>query len=248
MTILLIDIGNSYIKWAILQDGEILYGSSHSYSLPEMALDWIADIETSPGAIYMISVGHDLAGLQLAAACQVQWGLQPIHLRTGSYCAGVSNGYGSPLTLGIDRWAAMIGAYILVHTAVLVIDCGTACSVDVVNENGRHLGGALIPGLQLMRQSLQSGTACIDIAVDKGIVPLLGVSTSGCVLLGVNEALLGFIARMEQLAIAQVGSPVAVVITGGGAPELLPFLPPNVHFEHDLVFRGMATMVSQYAS
>lgn len=247
MTILLIDIGNSCVKWAILQDGEILHGSSYNYSVSGIALDWIANFASTPQAVYMISVGHESVELQLDSACRVQWGLQPIHLHTGSCCAGVSNGYVSPLTLGIDRWAAMIGAYQLVRSAVLVIDCGTACSVDVVNERGRHLGGALIPGLQLMRQSLQVGTAGIDITVDTGNVPLLGVSTSGCVRLGINEALLGFIARMEQHAIAQVGSQVVVMITGGGAPELLPFLPPHVRFEHNLVFRGMATMVSQHA-
>jgi type III pantothenate kinase len=139
----------------------------------------------------------------------------------------------------------MIGAYQLVHSALLVIDCGTACSADVVDCNGRHLGGAIIPGLGLMQQSLRSGAARIGIRDDQVNISKLGVSTSSGIKLGVTEALLGFIERMERIAVTQVGEGVTVLITGGDAPVLLPLLKSHTLYEKDLVFLGMACMLRE---
>jgi type III pantothenate kinase len=243
--ILLIDIGNSCIKCATLQGTEIVSSSRHEYSLTEIALDWLDTVTPEPGVIYVSSVGSELIEHQLDEACRDRWNISPIKLNTTSYCAGVSNGYHSPMTLGVDRWAAMIGAYLLVHSALLVVDCGTACSADVVDRNGRHLGGAIIPGLGLMQQSLRSRTTRIGTADDGANLLKLGVSTSSCIKLGAIEALLGFIERMERIAVTQVGEGVTVLITGGDAPALLPLLKSHIRYEKDLVFLGMGGMLRE---
>jgi type III pantothenate kinase len=243
--ILLIDIGNSYVKWALLQGEAIVSSSRCHYTITEVDFHWLEKIGPRPDAIYLLSVGSELIERPLADACRARWGLLPVKFHTTTHCAGISNGYGSPLTLGVDRWAAMIGAYQLVGDALLVIDCGTACTADIVDGDGRHLGGAILPGLQLMRQSLHAGAARIDTVGDEGQAHGLGRSTSDCIQLGIVEALLGFIERMERIAVTQIGAQVAVVITGGGAPQLLPRLQSHLCYERDLVFIGMAAMVTE---
>lgn len=241
--ILLIDIGNSNVKCALLQGGRLVSSFRCRYTKADADFDWPPEMVATPEAIYLISVGSEQMEQSLIAACRARWGLSPVKLHTARQCAGVSNGYSHPLTLGVDRWAAMVGAYQLTATALLVIDCGTACTADIVDSGGRHLGGAILPGLQLMRQSLQAGAARIDALDNLEQTPGLGRSTSHCIHLGITEAVLGFIERMERIAMAQVGSDLSVVITGGGAVALLPHLQSHIRHERDLVFLGMAAMV-----
>ncbi|MCW8919277.1 MAG: type III pantothenate kinase [Gammaproteobacteria bacterium] len=243
--ILLIDIGNSDVKCALLQGGRVVSSSRCRDTMSEAGFDWPIEIPARPDAIYLISVGSEQIEQLLMAECCVHWGLTPVKLHTSTQCAGITNGYNHPLSLGVDRWAAMIGAYQLVAAALLVIDCGTACTADIVDSDGRHLGGAIMPGLQLMRQSLRAGVARIDAVDNLNLLPGLGCSTSQCIHLGVTEALLGFIERMERIAMAQVGAGLAVVITGGGAVELLPHLQGHIRYERDLIFLGMTAMVME---
>jgi type III pantothenate kinase len=243
--ILLIDIGNTCIKWATLE-GEVIVSTSHcKYSVSGIALDCFNDMVTSPTEIYMISVGSDVVEHNVGEMCRQRWDITPTRLHTDSYCAGVSNGYDNPLSLGVDRWAAMIGAYQLVGEAILVIDCGTACSADVLNQHGQHLGGAIIPGFRLMEQSLRAGTARIDVTADAHRVSGLGTTTTACIALGMAEAVFGFIAGIERLAIARIGDRLTVVITGGDAPVQVPLLQSEIRYEKELIFLGMAAMVRE---
>jgi type III pantothenate kinase len=212
--ILLFDIGNSRIKRAILE-GEVLQSTARfDYVEAGSAPDCLGDIKQRPETIYIASVGSEDIESQIADACHQHWGITPVKLLTTTFCAGVSNGYVSPSVLGVDRWAAMIGAFKLIGGSVLVIDCGTACSADFVDCNGKYLGGAIIPGLEMMQQSLRTGTEHIGSAESEDMVPGFGTSTIGCIQLGVTEALLGFIDRMERKALLESGEErVSVVIT-----------------------------------
>ncbi len=243
--ILLIDIGNSRIKWAFLQ-GEVLHSIMRvEYSECKLDDDWFAETPHTPDAIFMISVASKQTESALGRACHKRWGKTAFILQTASSCAGVTNGYSQPSQLGVDRWAAMVGAYRLLGHAALVIDCGTACTADLIDDYGIHRGGAIIPGLQLMRQSLSSSTARIrDLDVD---VPLNGpgTTTAECMHVGIHEAVIGFIERMTGMAQLQLGEGVSVIVTGGGAMALLADLPDNICYEKELVFIGMAGMVTE---
>lgn len=246
--ILLVDIGNSRIKWACLEADKLLPSSCYDYKVREMSWDWLGTVTHVPESIYVINVGSDEVEIRLAEACREYWGITPVRLHTESYIAGLRNGYDNPLILGVDRWAAMLGAYQLVKDAVLVIDCGTACSADVVDVHGRHLGGALIPGLALMQQSLSAGTVRIGTPSNERISPVLGTTTTGCIQFGATEAILGFIERMERHASTLTGARGTVFLTGGGAPALLPRLQNHVRYEKELVFLGMVGLVREKGS
>ena len=243
--ILLIDIGNSRIKWAFHQ-GDALHSITRvEYSECELGHDWFAETTHTPEAIFVVSVASQETESALIRACHKRWGKSATILQTGSLCAGVTNGYTRPSMLGVDRWAARIGEYRLSGRAVVVTDCGTACTADFVDNQGVHRGGAIIPGLQMMQQSLSSATARIG-AVDSDIgLDGPGTTTAACVHLGSREAVIGFIERMTRMAQAQLGEGVTVVLTGGGAKALLADLPDHIRYEKELVFLGMAGMVAE---
>lgn len=143
--ILLIDIGNSRIKWAEYQEGAILSAGDRVYTPGANSFNWEHYTGQKPDSIYVASVGHEDIELEIALACEQGWGIRPERLHTTAHCAGVTNGYDQPALLGIDRWAAMIGAYQLIRGACLVIDCGTACTADFIDSTGHHKGGGDSP-------------------------------------------------------------------------------------------------------
>ncbi len=111
--------------------------------------------------------GASLAALDEAARAATGRGVERITTRR--VAAGVVNGYADPSLLGVDRWLAVIGAYQRVQGACVVADIGTAATVDVVAADGRHRGGYIVPGPQLMVASLLRGTS--DLAEFRAISP-----------------------------------------------------------------------------
>jgi type III pantothenate kinase len=242
--ILLIDVGNSRIKYATLEGGELHSVTRIEYSENALQQEWVARLTQTPDSVFIASVGSPDIDNSLLKACHKRWGITASMLQAGSHCAGLTNGYAAPTTLGVDRWAAMIGAYRLIRDAVLVIDCGTACTADFVDQHGIHRGGAIIPGMQMMQDSLSTATARIDVVGPKSSETEPGSTTEACIHLGSREAVIGFIERMVQMARIQLGEGVAILITGGGAEILLPDLADEFCYEKELVFLGMAGMVT----
>ena len=155
--------------------------------------------------------------------------------KVSSTAAGVRCGYADPSSLGVDRWLAVVAAYHLYQTSLLIVDAGSAMTLDLVSEDGRHLGGYILPGLTLMRDALWRGTdrVKVDREVDEcGIDPGMDTITA------VNHgSLLAAIATVEKLANQYQSK---VVVTGGYAKKLLPYLHPNIDYLPDLVLDGLA--------
>jgi type III pantothenate kinase len=241
--ILLVDIGNSRVKSASLSAGELSALSMVEHNGLSAEAGWLDTVSGRPDAVYLASVAGAELTESIISASSEKWGITPHILKSTAFCAGVTNGYAKPETLGIDRWAAIIGAYRMVRNSVLVVDCGTACTVDLVDSTGQHLGGAIAPGMQMMHHALRRETAAISAdtnAVDAG---QWGNSTSGCIQFGVTEAIAAFIDRMVVNAAAMVDGEVALMLTGGDAPLLLQQISGRAIYEKELVFIGMASMV-----
>ena len=94
--------------------------------------------------------------------------------KLGLESGSVRNGYEDIAQLGVDRWAAIVGAYTHFGSAVCIVDAGTAVTVDLVRDGGRHLGGLIVPGLQLMRSSLEQDTEDIERFSKKSSEPAAG--------------------------------------------------------------------------
>jgi len=149
---LLIDVGNTYIKYHLYESDKLIDKGSMSSAKADAVVEWISTQDAD--AVYVASVRHkDLMDtLKLHPRITVVEG-------TGTLL-GVINAYATPNILGIDRWLAAVEAYHCASgTACAVFDLGTAITMDVVDASGQHLGGYIVPGLSLMRESLLKNTA-----------------------------------------------------------------------------------------
>ena len=155
---------------------------------------------------------------------------------------GVTCGYDKPSRLGVDRWLAMVAAYNKHRQAVLVIDAGSAVTLDVVDQNGFHLGGYILPGTSLMVESLRRGTknVKVDVFDTQSLVP--GKNTEDA---AVNGILLSLISTIKTLTVSY---PFQLVLSGGSAPAILKHLNMDVDYVPDLVLDGLSTPGVEFVS
>lgn len=239
--ILLVDIGNTRCKYAMLYPDRLIPGGGVDNC--EGIASLFTKLPEVPTEVYVSCVGAEHVLAQLVDWSQEHWGCTPIRLVTQVKACGVANGYRKPHKLGVDRWLAMIGAYRLVQGAVLVIDCGTVCTADLLDRDGKHLGGAMMPGARLMNHALQSGTEAISTEAEVTSQASWGDSTAGSIAYGIRSALVGFIEQTAVKAAEELNGAVTLVLTGGDAPLLLKELKMSARYEKELVFHGMAVML-----
>lgn len=211
--ILLVDAGNTRIKWRVVAAAAPLQAVDEG-ALGHDGIEALAAVrQRHPGLRRML--GCNVAGAAVAerieAACA---GLAADWLVPGPALGGVRNLYARPAQLGADRWAALIGARALHPHAALVVTAGTATTVDLLSASGDFLGGLILPGLDLMLQSLARGTAQLPLA-DGRFSPqprcTVDAIRSGCL-----QAQAGAVERMfRQIA----DEPQALCLLGGGAAD-----------------------------
>src|SRR5262245_42157843 len=160
MSTLLVDIGNTRVKWAIARGESIARMSAAVHDGDIAAMRTV--IRRAPAGVDRI-VAVNVAGVRferaLAAHAKARFGIRPEFIRSSRAACDVRNGYRDPWRLGADRWVGAIGAHDLVRgKPVLVANIGTALTLDAVSATGRHLGGAIVPGPAFMVASLLDGT------------------------------------------------------------------------------------------
>lgn len=236
--LLLLDAGNSCLKWALSHDNVLSPVRRVTYSENlDFADQWGA--MPAPQRILMVNVAGEDIAQNLRHWFRLHWQL-PLEMVTATARAcGVSNCYAEPGRLGGDRWAAMIAAHHRFRGAVCVIDCGTATTLDVVSAEGRHLGGLIVPGLELMQSALVDNTVAIAGRVEREDDGLLACSTLAAVGAGSLHASVGFIEHVRARLAGLLEGPLTSVICGGNAADLLPWLPAEIHHEPDLVLQGL---------
>ncbi len=157
---------------------------------------------------------------------------------------GVRCAYADPSRLGIDRWIAVLAAHHLAAGAACVIDAGTAATFDAVDAQGRHLGGLIMPGPQLLAAALDRNTSNIGATLAAAVAPsgldLLGKSTDAAVGNGAMLALAGALDRAVDAVETALAERSTVYLTGGDAPALRGWLETEVELRADLVLEGLA--------
>ena len=237
--ILLIDAGNTRIKWALMRDGTWLAEGVLAHGeIPELA----ARLHAFPGVRRVL--GANVAGPRIAADLADALGEampSPQWLQATELCCGVRNGYTLPAQLGPDRWAALIGARRLHGGACLVVSAGTATTVDLLDAQGRFQGGLILPGEELMRRSLARDTAGLPFA--EGRYEAMPRNTADAIASGCLNAQAGAVERMfRQLDPA----PDALcLVSGGGAARLLPLLNVPARHVDNLVLKGLAVVAGE---
>ncbi len=157
--VILIDAGNSRVKWAWLDAGELGESTAIAYKNNDKVEVLKALLEENkPTKISLVHVLGDEFEQEVHDYCKKSQCEYTIFKTTAS-CCGVTNGYDVPEQLGADRFVALIGAHHLYpNDNLLVIDVGTAVTIDGISEKGRHAGGLILPGLQLWSDTLIKNT------------------------------------------------------------------------------------------
>jgi type III pantothenate kinase len=242
----LVDAGNSRVKWAIAQAERIEYGEAFRSSAAGLA-DGLSAVWAGlppPAQVVVGNVAGAAVGEAITAWTQAHWGLTP-HFAASAPCAcGVYNGYDAPEKLGVDRWAALIGARGRVRGAVCVADCGTAITVDLLDAGGRHLGGWIVPGLTLMRETLAEKARLTDNA-SAVLAGVWGRNTAEGLAGGARQAGAGLIERAFQAATDFLGGAPELVLTGGDAKSLGRLLRVPYHPVPNLVIEGLWALARQ---
>lgn len=240
--ILLLDIGNTRIKWARLEGGRLgpLQAASHVEEDLGGVLQRVFD-GPKPERVLASNVAGPLIASALVELCTERFRLRPEFLIPAPETCGVVNGYVDPARLGADRWAAVIGAFHRFGGPACVIDAGTAITVDAVTKEGRHLGGLIAPGPQTMRRALAGATAALR-DNGEGEFALLCRDTRSAIGSGGWHTAAGFLERIHQLVGKELGKGTRFLLTGGDAERLDELLPGRYTLSPDLVLQGLAVV------
>jgi len=241
----LVDIGNSSIKWAEYKPNKL--GESQAFLRTESGvgedLDTIWGNADSPEHLLCCCVAGEEFEQLFSQWCQQVWGLQPEFVRSPEQGCGVTNAYLKPERLGSDRWAAMVAAHHLSAGASCVIDCGTAITIDVLQADGLHLGGLILPGLKLMADSLNTRTHVDIDESEGGNTTLFARNTADAIHGGALYAQVATLDRVYSDVEQSLNTPVNRVITGGDASRIISLLSGEHQFIPDLVLQGLAIIL-----
>ncbi|NTZ11000.1 type III pantothenate kinase [Burkholderia metallica] len=254
---LLIDAGNSRIKWALADARRTLVdtgafghtrdgGADPDWSrLPRPRGAWISNV-----------AGADVAA-RIDALLDARWpGLPRTTIRSRPAQCGVTNGYTTPEQLGSDRWAGLIGA----HAAfpgepLLIATFGTATTLEALRADGRFTGGLIAPGWALMMRALGTHTAQLPtLTTDVASGLLAGAQaepfqtdTPRSLSAGCLYAQAGLIERAWRDLVEAWQAPVRLVLAGGAADDVARAL-TVAHTRHDaLILSGLALIAADAA-
>ncbi len=254
MSILLVDIGNTRIKWARLT-GERLgrqRAAAHAgWSSEDFARHVIGTSSRQLQRIVVVSVAGARVDRRFAVAARRAARLAPEFFVSKRHVGGVTTGYLEPWRLGADRFVAVIGAHHMApRRGVCVVDVGTAMTLDLVDARGRHLGGAIVPGPSLMTSSLLAQTHGIRRRASGGaaVGSVFARSTRAAIEQGARYAAAAAVDRAVAEARRALGRPPLVLLTGGAAPVVRPLVQAAHTSVPDLVLRGLAVIASERAT
>ncbi len=237
--ILLVDIGNTRLKWMQYQAALFSQAGAITHVNQNVKLALLAswDKMQAPQKIYLAAVSSTEISQALFDAVETRWpGTQVQEIYTEKFTYGVTNAYSRPEKLGVDRWLALLAAYHHYTPPICIVDCGTAITLDIVDQQGMHLGGMIMPGLTLLKQSLQTGTAGDLNTCAKLYQQGLANDTEGAIFNGNLNAVRGFI----EFGIAQYKQPLQLIICGGDAEFIAKALKLDAILDTALVFKGLA--------
>jgi len=247
---LLVDIGNTAIKWAILQNGELQTQQRvihHSQELTTLLTQYWSSIPT-PMQIWIGSVAGESVQHQITQWILQHWQIKPHFVQSTARACGIKNAYIRSSQLGVDRWLSLIAAHHLFTGQLCVVDCGTAVTLDVILENGEHQGGLILAGLTMMQNTLLNNTATLAELTKKQCqhdkINLLARDTKMGIQLGSLYAVIGCIEHIMN-TLAQDKQAVKLILTGGDAPHLQSALQYHYQYMPDLVLQGLKIMANQ---
>lgn len=237
--ILLVDVGNSRIKWRLqVPSGIHTQGSGETHGDLDTLFDRYWRVLPRPCRLLVSNVAGDLVAEQL-----IRWVTQKWHIKVelafvSARACGVQNGYDNPEKLGVDRWLALIAVWNKFKAAACVADCGTAVTIDGLSKDGYHTGGFIMPGISLMHRCLAANAVGLEYPHGGQLTPMAR-NTRDAIWGGGVYAIAAFVDRIRTRLEEVVGSSSAV-ITGGHAEIIIPLLQRRFDLIPNLVLDGLA--------
>ena len=241
--ILELDLGNTRGKWRLLDAGEVVARGAlavadiHSGHLPRQ---WS---QLQPQRVRAANVAGREVAEGLGRAVREEFGLAVEFARVEPSCAGVTCAYSEVERLGVDRWLAVLAAHDRDSGPALVVDCGSAVTLDLLDTGGRHLGGYILPGLELMRRALYRDTAAVQVpqAFAAGMSLTPGDSTDKAVNRGLPLMVLGAMGRaLQYLQRERRATAPRLWLTGGDADLISSLCEWPHELVPELVLDGLA--------
>jgi len=242
-SILTVDIGNSRIKWASWKNAAVVEQGAHVYNSDNLSdvLSKAWQTLAAPGNVMLACVAGSDVELKTQHWLAEHWQLEARVLRTTKQFADLRHGYAHPEQHGADRWAAMIAARDLYQTPLCVISCGTATTLDLIDADGRHLGGQIMPGTELMITALKSRIPVLSELEFSSAAPdaQFATNTADAVQLGVSQMAVAGLDRACDAAHERLGANMKILITGGAAADMLALMKNTAELQPDLVLQGL---------
>ncbi len=252
-----IDIGNSRLKAALWRGGDIIDTVAMDYDraggdMPHQLMQFVQLPLFAEHAIQRIltaCVAGEAVERALTEAARQAAMPAPEFFRTSAACCGIRHAYAEPAQHGVDRWAALIGGRKLCDDALCVISVGTAVTVDLLSADNRHLGGRIMPGLNLMKTALQqtAGVQQID-----GELVRFASNTADAVSSGAHYMLQAAILQAMEDAEKQLDGNMRTFLTGGQAQRVYAALQNQMQFDvaatsvqPHLVMHGLQVVAEQ---
>lgn len=230
------DVGNSRCKWRLSVRGRIVREGSLATADITSTGQCLRDLPRPERVrIACVAAIHQV----LAAAIEKTWGMVPEFAQSLPVAGGVRNAYAHASSLGVDRWLALLAAWQQVGGAVVVVDAGTALTVDGLDASGTHQGGYIMPGLGLLHRALHQETAGVRYAIAPVSECAPGVTTADAVNRGVVLMAAAAVEAAVQNLHAKTGSG-PVLLCGGDASIMALHLKVPVFLVPDMVLAGLA--------
>lgn len=259
MPTLLVDAGNTCIKWCYLEKNIpskqqcYFYNDQSPISLFSKIL---SEKKEQCTKVLMVSVLGTMFN-DKAAHMTKAFSLAFKNIKSKSRLANVRNSYIEPEKLGADRFVAMIAAYHLVNNdkqdkkPCIIIDSGTATTIDAVDASGYHLGGVILPGLSLCQSSLLDNTQQLSDWNNQGldITPTIFAKETkeaiiSASIFGLSGAIDSICNKMEaEISNLNHKNAIDRVICGGGAKSILPYMDLDYSHQENLIMVGLSVIL-----
>ena len=245
---LLVDVGNSRVKWQLVEESQVRQRGALQHEGRKDPVSWGEQLWSTlvrPNQVVIANVTGRDVDQALDAWITQRWALKAQFVVSEQRNYGITNGYDVPHKLGVDRWVAMIGARTITQHGCVVIDCGTAVTLDALTATGEHLGGVILPGVRLMHAALFRNTQLFE--EEPGEITVFGRSTRDCIWGGTVHTLAAAIDRMSDTMIGHELSTESTrrLLTGGNAESLMPYLQHAYQHQPDLIFEGLRLISEQ---
>jgi len=244
---LLCDVGNTRIKWALASDRGRLEPAAALVHRDRRSVS--AELERNLASLGRVervvacSVASPDVDESLESCARDLWSLSPQWMPARRWGWGVRCAYAAPESMGADRWAMLVGARRRHPGGACVVSCGTAVTVDLLDGAGRHLGGVILPGVSLMRRSLAENTALISPSTGK--VAAVPDNTPDAVATGTVLAAASTVDRLFEELRRLSGPDVVCILCGGDAEDVRGLMVRDAVVRHCLVLEGLAVMACE---